>query len=115
MKGCRIITREAQNCEASQRREVYRYPRIEKLRSKSTNGAGTVTPKLQKCESSQEWTRNRYPRTAKSENKSRIDQKLLPKNCKTRKQVKTMRINTETAKIVKTAKTPIYSLYIKIK
>ena len=71
MKGCRIITREAQNCEASQRREVYRYPRIEKLRSKSTNGAGTVTPKLHKCESSQEWTRNRYPRTAKPENKSR--------------------------------------------
>ena len=95
MKGCRIITREAQNCEASQRREVYRYPRIEKLRSKSTNGAGTVTPQI-----------------AKMRIKSRMDKKPLPKNCKTRKQVKTMRINTETAKIVKT---PIYSLYIKIK
>ena len=53
-----------------------------------------------------------YPRTAKPRSKSRIDQKLLPENCKIRKQVKNTRINTETAK---TVKTPIYSLYIKIK
>ena len=87
----------------------YHYPRSAKLRSKSTNGAGTVTPKLQKCEASQKWTRNRYLRTTKPENKSRIDQKLLPENCKNIKQVKNRGIKT------KTPKPPIYSLYIKLK
>ena len=47
------VTREAKNCKASQEWSEKCYPRIAKLRSKSTNRAGNVIRKLQKYKASQ--------------------------------------------------------------
>lgn len=71
MTGWRIVIRETQKCEASQRMERELLPEKRKNMKRVKNGQETVTQELQNQKTSQEWTRNRYPRTAKSRNKSR--------------------------------------------
>ena len=57
------------------------------MQSKSKKRWRIVTQEMKNCETSQEWSRNYYPRSEELQSKSRMEQEMLPGNCKIKKQV----------------------------